>query len=358
MKLSPWDTIEVKDYSKLFDEFGIQPMFPVFSESYLFRRGIVFGHRDFDKFLEARESGQRVSVLTGIMPSGPMHLGHKMVVDQCVLYQDKGVQTRVLVADVEAMATRGIPEEQARDLAVNEYLLNWVALGLDLKKSDVYAQSNRSVPYYRLAALLSGRVTNAEMTAIYGDLSPAKTVSSLLQSSDILHPQLKEYDGPHNVLVPVGVDQDPHLRLTRGFADKLGLIKPSSTYHRFMSGLDGGKMSSSRPGSYIALNDSTKEALRKVDNALTGGRDTAAEQRKKGGQPERCMVYELLTYHFMPEDKELARIHADCKSGKMLCGECKKILKDRLGAFMDDLRKKREKARPKVKKFTEEMFTC
>jgi tryptophanyl-tRNA synthetase len=354
MQLNPWETIDIKDYDELFEKFGLEriKLIPELKKNVLFRRGIVFAHRDLDKFMAALAKKEKTSILTGLMPSGPMHLGHKMVVDQCVFWQDLGVKTRVLVADIEARLTRGLSREDAQRIAVDEYLVNWIALGLDPKKSDIYAQSNRSIPYYDLAATFSGRITLAEMNAIYGDLSPGKITSSLIQSSDIIHGQLPEYDGPHHVLVPVGVDQDPHMRMTRGLAEKEGFIKPSSTYHRFMTGLDGGKMSSSRPASFIALNDPPEVAVKKAGAVLTGGRNTVEEQRKLGGQPDKCVVFELETYHFMPDDKELADLRRKCEKGEIMCGECKQILKERMRKFFVDLGKKREKARKTVEKLS------
>jgi len=351
MNINPWETTEIKDYARLIEEFGISPMEPMqdLDDNRYFRRGIIFGHRNFPEFWKAKKR----SILTGIMPSGPMHLGHKMVVDQCVYYQNKGIMTRVLVADIEAITTRGVSPEEARETAIDDYLLNWVALGLDLNKSEVYAQTNRSIPYYTLAALTSGRATMAEMSAIYGEMSPGKMESALIQAADILHPQLPEYDGKHHVLVPVGADQDPHIRFIRGLADKFNLIKPSSTYHRFMTGLEGGKMSSSRPNSFIALNDDVDTALKKAGNVITGGRNTADEQKKLGGNIEKCVVYELYAYHFL-DDNELKTIYEDCTSGKMLCGECKKILKEKMKAFMDNLAQKREEHKEEVNQFAEE----
>ncbi len=350
MELNPWATVDIQDYDELFEKFGLEKikLIPELEKNVLFRRGIVMAHRDLDKFLGAVAKGKPASILTGIMPSGPMHLGHKMVVDQCVFWQDSGVKTRVLIADIEARLTRNVMPPDAKRVALEEYLANWIALGLDHTKTDLYAQSNRSIPYYDLSATLSGRITLAEMSAIYGSLSPGKITSAMIQASDIIHGQLPEYDGKSNVLVPVGFDQDPHLRMTRGLAEKEGFIKPSSTYHRFMTGLEGGKMSSSRPNSFISLNDSVDVAMKKADRVLTGGRVTLEEQKKLGGEPDKCVVFELETFHFMPDDKELADLKQKCLKGEIMCGECKQILKDRLKKFLENLAVKREKAKDTV----------
>ncbi len=350
MELNPWATVDIQDYDELFEKFGLEriKLIPELEKNVLFRRGIVMAHRDLDKFLVAVAKGQPASILTGIMPSGPMHLGHKMVVDQCVFWQDSGVKTRVLIADIEARLTRDVSPKDAKKTATEEYLANWIALGLDPKKADLYAQSNRSIPYYDLAATFSGRITLAEMSAIYGQLTPGKITSAMIQASDIIHGQLPEYDGKSSVLVPVGFDQDPHLRMTRGLAEKEGFLKPSSTYHRFMTGLEGGKMSSSRPNSFIGLNDSVDVVMKKADRVLTGGRNTVEEQKKLGGEPDKCVVFELETYHFMPDDSELKALREKCVKGEIMCGECKQILKDRMKKFFEGLADKREKAKDTV----------
>ncbi len=345
-RIDPWSSEAVKEYEKLFKYFGIRPFKEVLPElrklaepHLLMRRGIVFGHRDFDRVLEAIKNNKRVAILTGLMPSGRMHFGHKMVIDQLVYYQKLGIDVFVAIADIEAYAVRKKSRKEVIDLALNEYIPNYLALGLDPEKTKIYFQSNHRTPYYRLIQMFSRKVTIAELKAIYGeDLETAKILAALTQAADILHPQLPEFGGYELVLVPVGADQDPHLRLTRDLADRfsneLGLTRPASTYHRFMSGLQGGKMSSSNPESYIALSDPPEFAVKKLMNALTGGRPTAAEQRRLGGEPEKCPVYELNAYHLVHDDSELREIYEKCKEGKLLCGKCKKETAERLKEFL------------------------
>jgi len=349
VRLDPWGTLEVKDYDRLRRVFGIRSFSEVipalrelgFEPSLHMRRGILFGHRDFDRVVvEGLRRGEPVAVLTGFMPSGRFHFGHKLTADQLIYYQRVlGLRVFVALADAEAFAVRRIPRREAIRLGVEEYVANLIALGLDPDKTVFYFQTNRGAPYYRLIQLASGRVTAAEMEAIYGDLTPAKVVSALTQVADILHPQLDEYGGYKRVLVPVGVDQDPHLRLTRDIVDRLSgvveLMRPASTYHKLIRGLDGGKMSSSRPDYTIFLTDPPSEARRKLMRALTGGRATAEEQRRLGGVPEACTVYDLYLYHLLPDDSELLRVYRDCRGGVILCGECKRFAAERLLEFLE-----------------------
>ncbi len=358
-RIDPWGTgLRITDYSRLMKVFGIRPfveVLPRMMEAGLpiiryMRRGIIFGHRDFDKVvLEPLARGEKVAVLTGFMPSGRFHFGHKLTGDQLVYYQrELGVKVFVALADAEAYAVRRLPREEIIRIAVEEYVANLIALGLDPEKTEFYFQTNRGTPYYRLIQLFSGKVTAAEMEAIYGDLTPAKVVAALTQAADILHPQLDEYGGYKNVVVPVGADQDPHLRLTRDLADRLeglGLKRPASTYHKLIRGLDGGKMSSSRPDYTIFLTDPPEEARRKLMRALTGGRATAEEQRRLGGVPENCTVYDLYLYHLVEDDDELGQIYTSCRRGTLLCGPCKRNAASLLEDFLRQHQEKLEWAR-------------
>lgn len=359
--LDPWGETVVKDYEKLFSLFGIRPFAELLPQienpHHLMRRGVVFGHRDFDLVLQAIKRGGKVALLTGFMPSGKLHFGHKMLLDQIIYYQRAGVHVVLALADIEAYVVRRIPRSEALSIAVSEYVANAIALGLEKKNARIYFQSNMSAPYYRLMQMFSQKVTMAEMEAIYGQMSPAKVVASLTQAADILHPMLHEYGGYELVFVPVGADQDPHIRLARDIADRfekeLGLRRPASTYHRLMTGLDGGKMSSSRPESAIFLTDPPPAAAQKFMRALTGGRPTVEEQRKLGGVPEKCAVYEMYVYHLIASDSALKKIWDDCKGGSLMCGECKLMGAELLKKWLTEHQARLEKAREEAASYVE-----
>jgi len=359
MKLDPWGSTIIKDYGKLFDEFGISRFKPLLSKvpdpSHLMERGILFGHRDFNTVLKAIKEKKSYAMMTGLMPSGKFHFGHKMVFDQIDWYQNHNAEIFLAVADIEAYTVRRTPLPDLKKVAIDEYLTNYIALGLKPKKCNFYFQSDWTQPYYRLSKMASQKSTFNQMKAIYGELSPGKIVSALTQVADILHPQLPEHGGQRPVVVPIGPDQDPHMRLARDiatrFQSEFKFFLPSSTYHRFMTGLDGGKMSSSKAESFIALTDAPDEACKKLKRAFTGGRDTLAEQKKKGGKPEICVVYEFLVTHLEPDEKKLRKLHADCKAGKIMCGDCKAKACDLMSKFLEKHQAKREKAKDKIDKF-------
>ncbi len=366
--VNPWEVKGKIDYDKLIQEFGLKPLHhlpEVFNKLSLFRRGIIFAHRDFAQIVDCVEQKKPFVMMTGLMPSGKFHFGHKMVAEQIVFYQSLGAKVYLTVADIEAYNSRNPNMKELRECAIKEYLTNYVALGLDLKKCDFYFQSKRSedgkkaCAYYSLASMLARHATFNEFQAIYGEISPGKMASALLQASDMLHPQLPEFEGPIPVVVPVGSDQDPHLRLARDISQRIKEFKfmqLSSTYHKFLPGLGGGKMSSSDPKSYIALTDTPEEAAKKVKKyAFSGGQATVEEHRKLGGNSEVDVSFQMLKYGLEPDDKKLGRIYNDYKSGKLLSGELKQIVIDKLTAFLKEHQKKRKKAEMVVGKFLEQM---
>ncbi len=349
--IDPWGSA-LLNYEKLIENFGIKPFGNLIEgiedPHMLMRRGIIFGHRDYGKIVKAMREGNPFAVVSGMMPSGKMHIGHKMIVDQLIWYQKKGADIYIPIADMEAYSARGVDFEVSKKLAISEYIANYIALGLDPEEANIYLQSeNKTVG--DLAYYLSRKVNINEMRSIYGfsgDTNLAHLFVPMIQVADILHPQLEGYGGPKPTVVPVGPDQDPHLRLTRDIAErfkaKFKFTVPSSTYHRFITGLTGGKMSSSKPKTAIFLNDAPEEVEKKVIDAKTGGRESLKVQRELGGVPEDCVVYELFLYHLVESDDELAMIYNDCKTGALMCGECKNKAASMMLKFFNEMSDKRE----------------
>ena len=222
--IDPWGSAQSTDYSRIIDQFGLSSMEQMHlpSPSRLHRRGIVFAHRDLERVLDAQKQAESFGVLTGLMPSGQMHMGHSMVIDQVKWFQELGGDVTIAVADLESQATRGVSLEKGRKIALEEYISHYAALGIDPEKTNVYFQSSRPI-VQRLGFQLGKRTNLNEFESIYGfngETNLAHVQAPLVQVGDILHPQTDEYGGLRPIVVPVGVDQDPHLRLTRGLAAK------------------------------------------------------------------------------------------------------------------------------------------
>lgn len=425
MKLDPWGSVNIDDYSKLFDEFGIMPFEDICSElpdphRYM-RRKMIFGHRSYDLITDAMKNKEPFAVMSGFMPTGGGHLGHKMVMEEIIWHQKMGGDAFVGIADREAYSVRGISWEKCRRIGIEDYIVSLIALGFE-PDGHVYFQSE-SENVKDLAFELSAKANFSELSAIYGfsgETNVAHMVSAISQSADILQPQLSEFGGPKPTVIPVGADQDPHMRLTRGLAHKMNMFRiegredkdknkffsvrskaapegslaeiaerlpwdtklfeghidvygaddynklletvrgveienggyafvpPSSTYHRFMSGLQGGKMSSSVPESLISLSEEPKSAAKKVKRAKTGGRVSLEEQKKLGGEADKCPVYELLMFHLVEDDNELAEIYDECVCGKRMCGTCKALASELMEEFLTDHQEKRELAKDRL----------
>ena len=224
VRIDPWSSNQSTDYARIIDQFGLSSLsgLDLPAPTKLHRRGIVFAHRDLDVILGAHQRKESFGVLTGLMPSGRMHLGHSMVIEQVRYYQEMGADVTIAVADLESQATRGISLAAGKESARKDYVANYAALGLLSDSTEVYFQSQRSA-VQRLGFQLGKRTNLNEFESIYGfsgETNLAHVQAPMVQVGDILNPQLDEYGGLRPIVVPVGVDQDPHLRLTRGLAGK------------------------------------------------------------------------------------------------------------------------------------------
>lgn len=349
-KLDPWGTSSIKDYSRLESEFGIEPvsqLLPRFKKlSAHLSRGIDFGQRDLARVLDAIENGKSFAVMSGIKPDGTFHLGNKMTADDMIYFQSLSKKATVFyaIADVEAYCDNGLSLAESSKMAVQN-VADILALGLDPDRSVVYRQSEE-MRVMRFATIFSRGVTNNMLKAIYGERQIGLYFSALIQAGDILMPQLPEFGGPKPVLVPVGADQDPHIRLTRDLATKYNgdfdFMPPSAIYHRLELALTGGlKMSKRIPASGFTLDESPSSASKTVLSAFTGGRDTVEEQRRLGGRPDICPVFDLYAFHFALNDEHSQRVHDECSGGVRMCGECKQEAASLVKRFLDQHQKKR-----------------
>ena len=412
--INPWSSTPKVSIEKLIENFGIDrfepqkerlPDVPLFM-----RRNIVQGHRGYDAVADAIVQKKPFHVLTGFMPSGHPHLGHLMVMKEVVWHIQHGGRGFISIADREAHAVRGLSWE-ACDAYAKEYISCLYALGFE---GEIYSQ-RRNNALKDLAFEAACKINFSNLSAIYGfgpDTELAHAVSVSMQVADILYPQLKAGAAP--TIVPVGIDQDPHIRLTRDVTNALrlflvedrgthisiraknapaeaiaaaakafpgskkyeghidlpaghtaaevdeivrrieqqfggfGFMLPSSTYHSFLMGFQGGKMSSSVPESLIWFDDEDSAVKKKIMGAVTGGRQTLDEQKKLGGEPDKCAIYQLNKFHMEEDDRVLSEMCEACKAGERMCGTCKKETLERVRAFLKEFKEKRDEAADKV----------
>lgn len=351
--IDPYGSELVEDYAKAIKDFGLEEfkleLFP--EPNKLMRRRVVFAGRDLSIISKCIKEKKPFYALSGIMPTNnQIHLGNKMVVENLKYFQEHGAITIILVADLEAQAARGVLLEEGRKRAMNFHIPAYIALGLDPKKTIFYFQSeNKDVIHFAYQA--AQKITLNEFKAVYGSADPGRIMGAVTQIGDVLYPQFKERMPG---IIPVGVDQEPHIRLSRDVVNRMKKEKfflPSSLYHKYTPSLKGKvKMSKSHPESCITIPEDINSVKKKIMGAVTGGRDTLEEHRKLGAEVDKCMVFELLKQHLIEDDKELDKIYKDYKSGKMTSGEIKQIAVDKMTEFMKDFEKKLEKARKQVHK--------
>ena len=219
--LNPWSNGQAIDTRRLFDDFGIEPIDPLLDllpeVPAFMRRGIIVGHRDYRPIAEAIRDRMPFHVLTGFMPSGHPHLGHLLVMREVVWHVRQGGHGMITIADREAHAVRGLSWEDCERYG-REYLTALYALGYT---GEAYFQSKNGA-LKDLAFEAATRVNFSELAAIYGfgaETTLAHAMSVITQVADILYPQVAGDPAP--TVVPVGLDQDPHIRLTRDVANGL-----------------------------------------------------------------------------------------------------------------------------------------
>ncbi|MHA2390804.1 MAG: tryptophan--tRNA ligase [Promethearchaeota archaeon] len=356
MKIDPWggSALEEEDYSRLIKEFGIEEISESLRQKLLknrfIRRKIIFGHRDLNLIFKAIEHGQPWSVMSGIKPSGPFHLGTVTTALEIIEFQRLGGKAYYGIADIESYEDNGIPWEEAEESAVDN-IADILALGLDPspEKAYIWRQSKESL-VKDACFKVSRLVTQNMLNAIYGERTFGLYLSSLVQVGDILLPQIIE--GPQPTIVPVGIDQDPHLRLTRDLTRRnyKKFFLPGATYHYLLAGIDGSdKMSKRNPNSRFTFNEPYESIEKKIKGALTGGRNNLKEQRELGGEPQKCMIYKILMYHFEEDDEKLASDFELCVKGELMCGDHKQECAEKVLKFMKEHRKKKEKLITKAK---------
>jgi tryptophanyl-tRNA synthetase len=137
-------------------------------------------------------------------------------------------------------------------------------------------------------------------------------------------------------------------------AEELGYYKTAQIHSKFLPPLTGpeGKMSASEPSTAVYLSDSKKEVREKIYKyAFSGGQPTVELHRKLGGNPDVDVSFQWLKILFEENDQKIKKIEEDYRSGKLLTGELKDMLIEKLVAFLEAHREKREMAKDKVKEF-------
>jgi len=288
-------------------------------------------------------------VLSGMRPTGKLHLGHfKGVLQNWLQLQDEH-RCYFFAADWHALTTDYANPAIVKD-TIWDMLLDWLAVGIDPEKAVVFIQSE--VPEHAELHLLLSFITPLpwlERVPTYKDQIEQLREKDLgtygflgyplLQSADIM---IYQADG-----VPVGEDQVPHVELTREvarrfnhlyrpegpalFPEPKALLMPASK----LPGLDGRKMSKSY-GNTIELAEEWKVTEKKVKTMPT---DPARVKRTDPGTPEKCPVWEF--HKAYSTEEERAWVQEGCTTAGIGCIECKMCMLKHLEEELQPIRDRR-----------------
>ncbi|MFC7059301.1 tryptophan--tRNA ligase [Halovenus salina] len=339
------------DYEQLLDQFGADEVtadqrgrFPD-SGHPLVRRGVFYAHRDLDQFLNAATAGEDHALVTGVGPSGPMHIGHVFPFYFAKYLQETaGTTVYIPLSDDEKYFVKDLSLEDIGGYT-RDNLLDILAVGFDPERTRLVVDSADADIIYPLASALSTDITQATVEATYGE--PENIGHSFypaVQATHLLLPQLVE--GRQPTLVPIGADQDPHVRVCRDVAGKerYDVEKPGALLSKFLPSLDGpGKMSASDDAPNILLTDDRETIREKIlTHAYSGGQSSVDDHREQGGDPEVDVSYLLLYYFFEDDDTEVERLAREYREGSLLSGELKELAAEKIADFFEAHQRRRE----------------
>ena len=335
------------DLERMRKEFNIQPISTIIDRlprNKLFEMNIIVAHRDFDKLLDGFLSGRKFAVVSGRGPSGPIHFGHLYVFKVVKFLQDAfDAEVFLPLSDDEKFVFNKIKTLEEGEYWAYDNARIILSLGFDKRKTHIYISSKQKW-VYRYALMVSRKLTLSAVKSALGiddSSNPGIPFYAAVQIVHIIQPTL---DKNVPVVVPIGLDQDVYMRLSRDVAERLGIIKPASLYVRFLSGLTGDPMSSSAPETAIYVSDDEETIRRKIMRAFTGGQPSIEEHRRFGGNPEKCIVFEWLSAFVFTSKREADKYAELCRQGEIVCGfDCKSLLARSLSKIAENLRKRAEK---------------
>jgi len=356
--------IEVKlddkgiNYDDIIKEFGVKPITSELISRFektigrkahpLLRRGIYFSHRDLEHILLLHEKQIRFYIYTGRGPSSAsMHIGHMIpFIFTRWLQEVFDCPVVIQLTDDEKFFWKGLDLQTTMQLA-RENCKDIISFGFDKDKTFIFQDTEYIKEMYPNVCKIQKKITYNQVKAIFGftDSTNCGTVAfPAIQAAPSFSSTFLKLmgDKQYRCLIPCAIDQDPYFRMTRDVAPRIGELKPSLIYCKFIPGLKGlnSKMSSSIPNSAIFLTDTPKQIRKKIGSSVSGGGKTMKDQRKYGAKICEDVAYHYLTF-FLDDDEELERIHNEYKTGHMLTGEVKKILIDVLIPIIQNIQEKR-----------------
>lgn len=284
-------------------------------------------------------------ILSGMRPTGKLHLGNYYGALYNWVRLQKDYDCFYFVADWHALTTE---YENAGNISgyIPEMLMDWLAVGLDPEKSTLFVQS--ALPEHAELYLIFGMFTPVpwlERNPTYKDQVQELSHKDLATYGFLGYPVLQAAD----ILmykaqgVPVGVDQVPHVEMTREIARRFNNFyqpifpEPEALLTEVpkLTGTDGRKMSKSY-GNCIYLSDPLEVVSKKIRAMVT---DTQRPFRKDPGEPDRCLAFPFHRLNLPIE--RLDEIVVECRSARLGCVDCKKMLSEALLANLAPIQERR-----------------
>ena len=282
-------------------------------------------------------------ILSGMRPTGKLHIGHYVgALENWVKLQNE-YESYHLIADYHVLTT----DLRTEDIYENsiEMLIDWLASGLDPKKSPMFRQSQIK-EHSELALIFGMLITTSRLErnpTLKDQVRELNIVNitfgflgyPVLQASDIL-----VYKGD---AVPVGEDQVPHVEITREIARKFNsqygevFPEPAPLLTQFarLPGLDGSAKMSKSLGNTILLSDDPETVKAKMKKAVT---DPNKIRKGDPGNPDICLVF---SYHKKFNKEEVPEIEAGCRSVALGCVDCKMNCSAKISVFLEPIIEKR-----------------
>ncbi|MBQ2639925.1 MAG: tryptophan--tRNA ligase [Bacilli bacterium] len=292
------------------------------------------------------------TILTGLRPTGNLHLGHYFGAGQNYLKLQDDYDFYLEIADVQGLTDNFNNPEKVR-LNTKEITMDLLSIGLDPEKVNFFVQS-RIPEIAELTVFYSNLVTVsrlqrnptvkseiAQKKELFGNSGESITYGFLgypvSQAADITC-----FDGE---LVPVGDDQLPLLEQCREIVRKFNNIygetlkepEPVLSKTTRVKGLDGNEKMGKSLGNAIYLVDDNETIKKKVMGAVT---DPKKIKKDDPADPEVCMVY---YYHKLIDNPNLDTVCSECKKGARGCVACKKELIDKINDFLKPIKERRKK---------------
>ena len=286
-------------------------------------------------------------VVSGMRPTGKLHLGHFIGVIKNWLDLQNKYECFFFVADWHALTTKFDEHIDLKKYSI-ELLKEWIACGIDPEKSNLYIQSDikEHAELYLILNMITP-VSWLERNPTYKDAMQQDEYKKKNNAGFLTYPVLQTadiilYDAD---LVPIGEDQKPHLELAREIVRHFHYLYKTEVFKEpkellteipRLPGLDGRKMSKSYNNA-IYLDESDKDIWEKVRKAKT---DPARIKKTDPGHPEVCIVFD---YHkAFSSSEEVSEIEEACKAGSIGCVECKKKCAANIKKIVEPIREKKE----------------